>query len=289
MKVNIKKALMKLPNLITILSLSSAVIVAGCSPDDTQTVATFGNLVVEDDFNNDGMLDPELWTIEVGDGSEQGIPGWGNNELQFYTEREDNVSVENGYLLITAKKEDYNGSSYTSGRLVTRGKLEQQFGRVEARIRLPYGQGLWPAFWMLGVPEEQTIDGNMQQEVWPDLGEIDIMENRGQEPTLITGSVHGPGYSGGNAISKTFQFIESRVDTEFHIYGVEWGPNYINYYVDDKLYNQITPEDVTGEWVFNRPFYLILNLAIGGDYGGNPNQETKFPQSMLVDYVKVYN
>jgi beta-glucanase (GH16 family) len=253
-----------------------------CDLDETQTVTNFNNLVAEDNFDVDGAPNPDIWSFEIGDGTAQGIPGWGNNELQFYTDREENVKVENGLLLITARQEQFNGAGYTSARLITKGKLETQFGRVEARIRLPYGQGMWPAFWMLG-------DDNNGTEIWPNIGEIDIMENRGQEPTKIVGSVHGPGYSGGNAVSKDYELENDRFDTGFHVFGIEWGPNYVNYYVDDVLYNQITPKDVPGEWVFNRPFYIILNLAVGGDFVGSPNAQTVFPQTMLVDYVRIYN
>ena len=254
---------------------------SSCSTDETQTVATFSNLVFEDEFDKDGSLNTELWNYDLGDGSDQGIPGWGNNELQFYTNRTENVSVENGYLLITARQEDFNGASYTSGRLQTKGKFQQKYGRFEARMRLPYGQGMWPAFWLLGDDSDGSI--------WPQIGEIDAMEYRGQNPSVVLGTVHGPGYSAGESITKSYTLPNDRFDTGFHIFGVEWGPNYINFYVDDVLYNQITPEDVTGEWVFNdRPFYMLINLAVGGSFVGNPNTETEFPQTMLVDYVRVY-
>jgi beta-glucanase (GH16 family) len=262
--------------------LSTIFAFLGCDLDETQTVTTFKNLVAEDNFDVDGAPNPDIWSIEIGDGTAQGIPGWGNNELQFYTDREENVKVENGFLLITARQEQFNGAGFTSARLITKGKLETQYGRIEARIRLPFGQGMWPAFWMLG-------DDNNGTEIWPNIGEIDIMENRGQEPTKIVGSVHGPGYSGGNAVSKDYVLENDRFDTGFHIFGIEWGPNYINYYVDDVLYNQITPNDVPGEWVFDRPFYIIVNLAVGGDFVGSPNNQTVFPQTMLVDYVRIYN
>lgn len=262
--------------------LSAIFAFLSCDLDETQTVTTFKNLVAEDNFDVDGAPNPDIWSIEIGDGTAQGIPGWGNNELQFYTDREENVKVENGFLLITARQEQFNGAGFTSARLITKGKLETQYGRIEARMRLPFGQGMWPAFWMLG-------DDNNGTEIWPKIGEIDIMENRGQEPTKIVGSVHGPGYSGGNAVSKEYVLANDRFDTGFHIFGIEWGPNYINYYVDDVLYNQITPNDVPGEWVFDRPFYIILNLAVGGNFVGSPNSQTVFPQTMLVDYVRIYN
>ena len=254
---------------------------SSCNTDETQTVATFNNLVLEDNFDKDGEINTDIWNFDIGDGTAEGIPGWGNNELQYYTDRTDNATTENGFLLITAKQEDFNGAQYTSARLQTKNTFQQLYGRFEARIRLPYGQGMWPAFWLLG----DDSDGS----VWPRIGEIDIMENVGDEPTQIFGTVHGPGYSGAESISKSFTLQNSRVDTEFHVYGIEWGPNYINYYIDDVLYNQLTPEDVPGEWVFNdRPFYIILNVAVGGNLPGPPNAETVFPQTMLVDYVRVY-
>ena len=258
------------------LIIGSLCTLLSCSNDTTQKVTNFTELVMQDEFNTDGAPDSTIWGFDIGTGTN----GWGNNELQFYTNRTENVKVENGYLLITAKKEDYNGSAYTSARLLTKGKFDQAYGRFEARIRLPYGQGIWPAFWLLGA--------NYDEVGWPNCGEIDIMEFRGQEPTKVLGTVHGPGYSGGTSISKSYSLINDRFDTDFHIYGIEWGPDYINYYIDDVLYNQVTPADVTGKWVFDHPFYIIINLAVGGDFLGAPNSETVFPQTMLVDYVRVY-
>ncbi len=247
----------------------------GCG-DDTQTVVTRTELVMQDEFDKDGAPNSDLWGFDIGNGPN----GWGNNELQYYTDRKENVTIQSGHLIITAREESFKGSNYTSARLLTKGKFEQQYGRFEARIRLPWGQGIWPAFWMLGA----DIDTNP----WPAAGEIDIMEFRGQEPTLILGSVHGPGYSGGEAISKSYSLTNGRFDTGFHVFGIEWGPNFVNYYVDNVLYNQITPADVTGEWVFEKPFYILINLAVGGSFVGSPNDETVFPQTMLVDYVRVY-
>jgi len=256
--------------------LAALVFTAGCE-DDTQTVAELNNLVMADEFDIDGAPDSEVWGFDIG----TGVNGWGNNELQYYTSRTENVAVQNGNLLITAREESFEGSQYTSARLLTKGLFDQQYGRFEARIKLPWGQGIWPAFWMLGA----DIDDNP----WPAAGEIDIMEFRGQEPTIIHGSVHGPGYSAGNAITKTFELQNDRFDTGFHIFGIEWGPGFVNYYVDDVLYNQITPADVTGEWVFDKPFFILLNVAVGGTFVGSPDSETQFPQTMIVDYVRVYN
>lgn len=251
-------------------------VISSCTTDEKQTVTTFNQLVMADEFDTNGAPNSNIWGYNIGTGSN----GWGNNELQYYTNRPENVTVQNGVLIITAQKESYQGASYTSARLLTKGKFEQAYGRFEARIRVPYGQGMWPAFWLLGANSDSVS--------WPQCGEIDIMEFRGQEPTKVLGTIHGPGYSGGNAISKSYSLFDDRFDTNFHIYGIEWGPKYINFYVDDVLYNQITPNDVTGEWVFDHPFYIIINLAVGGNFVGAPNSETVFPQSMLIDYVRVY-
>jgi beta-glucanase (GH16 family) len=259
----------------SVLLLAIFVAFDSCT-DETQTVVNFKNLVVQDEFNVDGAPNTNLWNYDIGTGQN----GWGNSELQYYTSRAKNVAIQNGYLVITAHKESFNGSSYTSSRLLTKGKLEQAYGRFETRMRLPWGQGLWPAFWMLGA----DIDDNP----WPAAGEIDIMEFRGQNPSTILGTVHGPGYSAGQSISKSYTLTNDRFDTGFHVFGIEWTPTYVNFYVDDVLYNQITPADVPGEWVFNKPFYILVNLAVGGNFVGAPNSETVFPQSMLVDYVRVY-
>ena len=247
-----------------------------CDTDETQTVTNFTELVMSDEFDSDGVIDNSIWSYEIGTGEN----GWGNNELQYYTDRPENISVQNGILIIKAEKESFEGSSYTSARIVTKAKFEQKYGRFEARIRLPYGQGLWPAFWLLG--------NNIDEVGWPNCGEIDIMEYRGQNPSIVLGTLHGPGYSGGNSVSKSYDLVNDRFDTGFHVFGIEWGPEYINFYVDDVLYNQLTPSDVTGDWVYDHPFYILINLAVGGNFVGSPNSETVFPQTMLVDYVRVY-
>ncbi|TRX54906.1 glycoside hydrolase family 16 protein [Fulvivirga sp. M361] len=265
--------IMSFPGLLLLLLIF---VHSGCSTDDTQTVVNFDELVLQDEFDMDGVPDTAVWGYDIG----RGVNGWGNNELQYYTDRTENVKVENGFLLITAQQESFKGASYTSARLLTKGLFDQTYGRFETRIRLPWGQGIWPAFWMLGA----DIDTNP----WPGAGEIDIMEFRGQEPTTVLGSVHGPGYSGGESITKSYTLENDRFDTGFHVFGIEWGTEYVNFYVDDVLYNQITPADVTGEWVFDKPFFILVNLAVGGTFVGSPNGETVFPQTMLVDYVRVY-
>ncbi|MFN1834433.1 family 16 glycosylhydrolase [Balneola sp. MJW-20] len=252
--------------------------------NDSETGEEYNEIAWQDEFDRDGTLDPENWTYDIGTGQEIfGRPGWGNNEQQYYTDRPENVKVEDGNLLITAREESFEGSSYTSARILTKGLFERTFGRFEARIQLPFGQGIWPAFWLLGDDSNGTV-------VWPQIGEIDIMEYRGQEPQVIHGSVHGPGYSGGNAVSESYALNGGRFDTEYHIFAIEWGPDFIHYFVDDVLYNTITPEDVNGEWVFNdNSFYIILNVAVGGSFVGPPSPSTPFPQTMKVDYVRVYS
>jgi len=256
--------------------------ISSCSTDEKQTVTNLDKLVLSEEFNIDGAPDPALWSYDLGDGAARGLVGWGNNELQSYTDRPKNIVVENGMLKITAYQENFENSGYTSARILTEGKFQKKFGRFEARMKLPWGQGIWPAFWMLGDDQNGAL-------TWPQLGEIDIMEYRGQDPTIVLGSVHGPGYSGGEAFSKSYDLVSDRFDTDFHIFGIEWGPGYINYYVDDVLYNRVIPADVDGEWVFdNNEFYLLINLAVGGSFVGAPNQNTVFPQTLLVDYVRVY-
>ena len=260
-----------------ILSMGLVLLCISCETDETQTVTTFTNLTFEDNFDTDGPVDAASWNIEMGTGNN----GWGNNELQYYTDRPENIKVEGGMLHITALQESFMGSAFTSARISSKGKVEQQYGRFEARIQLPWGRGLWPAFWLLG--------SNIDEVSWPQCGEIDIMEYRGQAPSTLIGTVHGPGYSAGQAVSKEYNLEKDRFDTGFHIFGIEWGPDYINFYVDDVLYNQITPEDVEGEWVYDHPFFIILNVAVGGNFVGPVGANTVFPQTMLVDYVRVYS
>ena len=241
-------------------------------------------LVWSDEFNRpDGSLaDPRKWTFETGGN------GFGNNELEYYTKRSKNAAIRGGKLAIRAIEEKYTGvdgvtRQYTSARLKTQTKFSQAYGRFEARIKLPRGQGLWPAFWMLG--------NDIDQVGWPACGEIDIMENVGKEPTIIHGTIHGPGYSGRAGIEAGYRLESGQAFADqFHIFAVEWEPKAIRFYVDDHLYVTRTPSDIppAQKWTFDHPFFLLLNLAVGGDWPGPPDSNTKFPQTMLVDYVRVY-
>ncbi|MFK7969685.1 MAG: family 16 glycosylhydrolase [Bacteroidia bacterium] len=261
------------------LLLTVSFVLGSCNNDPGVTERNY-ELVWEDNFDGAEGTSPDAtkWTYDIG----RGQNGWGNAELQYYTDNPENVSMDGeGNLAIVSREESIGGASYTSGRIKTEGLFTQGYGRFEARIKMPSGQGLWPAFWMLG--------SNISTVSWPQCGEIDIMEYRGQEPTIIHGSIHGPGYSAGNAVTRSYTLTNSRYDTEFHIFSVEWGEDYIDFFMDGNLYQQITPENANGEWVYNdSPFFLILNTAVGGNYVGSPSANTTFPQTLLVDYVKVY-
>jgi len=242
-------------------------------------------LVWSDEFNGpDGSApDSSKWVLETGGG------GWGNNELEYYTVRPKNASLHDGNLVIKAIQEKYTGPDgvtrdYTSARLKTQGKFAQDYGRFEARIKIPRGQGIWPAFWMLGTDIDKAS--------WPTCGEIDIMENIGKEPSTVHGTIHGPGYSGDKGIGDPFSLPAGHLFAdEFHIYAVEWEPEAIRFYVDDHLYSTRTPADLPKgtKWVYDHPFFLLLNVAVGGSWPGNPDATSTYPQAMLVDYVHVYN
>ena len=242
-------------------------------------------LVWSDEFNGkDGSApDATKWRYDIG-GS-----GWGNHELEYYTNTQENARIQGGNLIITARHTPYTAPdgaafNYTSARLKTEGLFSQTYGRFEARIKLPQGQGIWPAFWMLG--ENIGLAG------WPKCGEIDIMENIGKEPAIVHGSLHGPGST--NPTSDQTATITlpagQKLSDDFHIYAVEWEPGTVRFYLDSTPYATFTAAQwpAGGTWVFNHRFFLVLNLAIGGDWPGSPDATTPFPQTMLVDYVRVY-
>ena len=237
-------------------------------------------LVFSDEFEGakGTAVDTKNWNlVNKGD-------GFGNNELQYYTNRTDNAALDGeGSLVIKAIEESYMGRDYTSARLESNGKVELTYGRVESRMRIPYGQGLWPAFWMLGT--------DIDSAGWPDCGEIDIMENVGKEPTTVHGTLHGPGYSGGSPLGASYSLPgNARFADDFHVYAVEWEKDVVRFYVDDTLYKTRTPADVPSgaHWVYDHSFYLLLNVAVGGQWPGSPNSSTTFPQTLTVDYVRVY-
>jgi beta-glucanase (GH16 family) len=227
-----------------------------------------------DEFDG-AELDKAKWVAETGWNN-----GWGNHELEYYTARPDNLRVASGMLVIEARREAMGGQAYTSARIKSAGLVERLYGRFEARIKIPRGQGIWPAFWMLGA--------NIDSAGWPAGGEIDIMENVGKEPGIVHGTVHGPGYSGANGFGAPSALASGAYADDFHVFAVEWEPGEIRWYRDGILYHTARPDLVKGAWVFDHPFFMLLNLAVGGDWPGNPDATTTLPQQMLVDYVRVY-
>ncbi|MFE6171534.1 ricin-type beta-trefoil lectin domain protein [Streptomyces sp. NPDC056464] len=267
-----------------LLAALSAVLVASAAigpaqaeqPDVSAAAVTFSD-------NFDGAagsaVDSSKWQIETGDNVN-------NHERQYYTSGNKNAALDGqGHLVITARRENpanyqcwYGTCQYTSARLNTSGKFTAQYGHVEARMKVPRGQGMWPAFWMLGTPVN-----------WPDSGEIDIMENVGFEPSTVHGTIHGPGYSGSGGIGAGYSLPNGQAFADaFHTFAVDWAPDSITWSVDGNVYQRRTPADLGGrQWVFNKPFFLILNLAVGGYWPGDPDGSTVFPQQLVVDHVSV--
>ncbi|MCL6459598.1 MAG: family 16 glycosylhydrolase [Gorillibacterium sp.] len=241
-------------------------------PITHSSAATSWNLAWSDEFDGTS-LNAANWSAEIGTGNS----GWGNNELQYYTSRTQNVQVSGGNLAITAQRESYNGMNYTSARIKTQGLRSFTYGKIEARIKLPSGQGLWPAFWMLGT--------NIDSAYWPKCGETDIME-RVNNNASVNGAVHwdANGQADYSQVSGNLDF------SQYHVYGVEWDSTYIKWFVDGTLYSSFYIENGTGNTEeFQKPSFILLNLAVGGNWPGSPDGSTAFPAQMLVDYVRVYN
>jgi len=259
---------------VVVLAATAMVVVPASGANAAAAVFT-------DDFNGaaGSGVDGSKWQLETGDNVN-------NHERQYYTNGTNNAALDgNGNLVITAKRENpagyncwYGPCEYTSARLNTAGKFTQTYGHYEARMKLPRGQGIWPAFWMLG----EDIGSNG----WPNCGELDIMENVGFEPNTVHGTLHGPGYSGSGGIGAGYN--GPNFSDDFHTYAVDWSPNKITWSVDGNLYQTRTPADLNGNrWVFDHPFFLILNLAVGGYWPGDPDGSTQFPQQLVIDYVHV--
>lgn len=266
--------------------LSLCVACASVGPKARDTTAAW-TLTWSDEFNGPAgaSFDRTKWVADTGG------QGWGNQEREFYTTRAENIALDGaGHLVITAEAEPattnyqcwYGRCGYTSARIRTQGLFSQAYGRFEARIRIPRGQGLWPAFWMLG--------DNITSVGWPQSGEIDIMENIGREPTVVHGTMHGPGYSGAKGIGGPDSLSSGAFADDFHVYAVEWSPGEVTWLVDGHEYFRTTPASLPAgtTWVYDHPFFLILNVAVGGGWPGDPDATTVFPQRMVVDYVRAY-
>jgi beta-glucanase (GH16 family) len=235
-------------------------------------------LVWSDEFDGPAGTVPDRarWRYEGGDGSVYGNPGWGNQELQHYTDAPENAALDGaGSLAITAR---YDGTTYTSARLVTRDTFT--YGRIETRLRVPRGAGLWPAMWALAA--------NIAEVGWPECGEIDVMEHVCREPRSIFGTIHGPGYSGGEGHGRQLELPQDVAD-DFHVFRVDWDEDALEWSYDGERYLRATPADLApNRWVFDHPFSLIVNLAVGGDFGGELGADTRLPQTLLVDHIRVF-
>ena len=268
---------------------AAALAAVGCgspmSPDNLPVPDSEWTLTWSDEFEGPAgaLLDATKWVHDVGG------HGWGNNELQTYTDRARNASLSgDGTLQIRAFAEDFTGPdgrrrSYTSARIKTLGRFDQAYGRFEARIRVPQGEGLWPAFWMMGADFDEVG--------WPRSGEIDVMENLGREPRIVHAAVHTPANPRGfRSASGSYTLSSGTFASAFHVFSLEWEPGRLRFFVDGDLYRTIVPDEFSpdGQWVFDKPFFMLLNVAVGGDWPGPPDGSTVFPQQMTVDYVRVY-
>jgi beta-glucanase (GH16 family) len=237
-----------------------------------------------DDFDYQGLPDPAKWGYDVGG------EGWGNQELQYYTDRrKENARVEKGNLIIEARREPWQTREYTSARLVSKGKGDWTYGRVEVRAKLPSGRGTWPAIWMLPTLKSYGNGG------WPDNGEIDVMEHVGFDPDVVHGSIHTRAYYHSIGTQKTAKVVVGNARTDFNVYAIEWSPAEIRWFVNGQHYFTFKNERSTvatadyKQWPFDKPFHLILNVAVGGTWGGSKGvDESIWPQQMVVDYVRVY-
>ncbi|OVE68210.1 glycoside hydrolase [Clostridium diolis] len=250
----------------------SSLMVSSFIPTVTAKADTGWNLAWSDEFNGTN-INTSNWKYETGG------DGWGNNELEYYTNRSENARIENGNLVIEARKENYNGMNYTSARLKSQGLKNWTYGKVEARMKLPAGQGVWPAFWMLGE--------NISQVSWPKCGEIDIMEHINNE-SAIHGTIHWD--STGNNTHAQYGAASPNIDvTQYHVYSIEWDASSIKWFVDGTQYLEANiANNINGTEEFHKPFFILFNLAVGGNWPGNPDGSTPFPAKMYVDYVRVY-
>ncbi|AFG36805.1 beta-glucanase/beta-glucan synthetase [Spirochaeta africana DSM 8902] len=257
------------------------------SPEVENLLAADWELRFAEEFDTP-EINRDIWSFETGNGHANGIPGWGNAELQYYTDSPDNAFIRDNRLVIRAQEEErsdqFGRYDYTSARMITQDKLTVRYGRIDVRARLPYGQGVWPAIWMLG--------SNIPEVSWPRSGEIDIMEMLGHEPYTVHGTIHGPGYSGGGGIGAAYE-SESNFSEEFHVFTILWNEDVIVWLVDGDYFHHVTAEYVerfyAADWVFNQEFFFILNVAVGGHWPGYPDDTTSFPQEMEIDYLHVYD
>lgn len=271
--------------IVLLIAVGALLSTTGCISHPSQTATAGSNPAWSDNFDQPPGSSPDSsrWAYDLG------ASGWGNNELQSYTRAPENASIINDVeaedgraLAIRALKTSAGG--YTSARLKTAGKFTTRHGRVEARLKMPNGKGIWPAFWMLGA--------NITSAGWPACGEIDVVEIINENPKLVHGTLHGPGYSGKDGITGTTTLPTGTLDQAYHVYAIEWSPEKIVWFFDGVAYHTVTPKTLPAgsAWVFDDTrFFLILNLAVGGNWPGHPDASTAFPQTFSIDYVRVYS
>lgn len=236
-------------------------------------------LVWSDEFT-DGY-DSNIWTNQNGNGCPD-LCGWGNNELEYYTDRPENIYTQQGNLIIEAKKESYMGFEYTSSKLITKDKKFFKYGRIDVRAQLPKGKGIWPAFWLM--PQHDVYGG------WPRSGEIDMMEMVGHQPNQSHGTIHYGNGPSSIYTTSSYTLPQGILNDEFHVYSLIWEEDLLVWLVDDVEFKRVTPADLNGEnWPFNEEFYMIINFAVGGNWPGSPDATTEFPQWLIVDYVRYFS
>ncbi|MCC5919567.1 MAG: glycoside hydrolase family 16 protein [Cyclobacteriaceae bacterium] len=258
-----------------LIALSSFILIMSCGCSKAQD----SNLIWEDNFNNG--LNLENWTIDLGDGCPE-LCGWGNNELQTYTDNTENLRIEDGKLIIEAHSVE-GKNAFSSAKILTEGKSDWTYGYFEIRAKLPSTKGTWPAIWML--------PSKGKDRKWPLDGEIDIMEHVGYNPNMIYGSIHTDAYNHIKGTEKTDSIFLNDASTNFHVYALNWTEDRLQWFVNGKMYNEIIKKDTDGpsEWPFDQPYHLIINLAVGGNWGGKKGiDETSWPDQLVIDYVKVY-
>ncbi len=260
---------------LVVLFVTSAILIR-CNPEEER------KLVWSDEFSTTGAPDTTRWNYDLGDGCPN-VCGWGNNELEYYTNEPKNVRIENDKLIIEAHKDSVGGKGFTSTRIVSKFKGDWRYGRIEVKAKLPRGKGTWPAIWMLST--EWKYGG------WPASGEIDIMEHVGFDPGVVHGTIHTESYNHNKKTQKEGKITVADVQDTFHVYAIDWSENKMDFYVDEKLYHSVIKgtNDSYKEWPFDQKYHLIMNLAVGGFWGGMQGvDESIWPQKMEVDYVRVY-
>jgi beta-glucanase (GH16 family) len=266
-----------------LISISLGIcLISQCSQQVSSTSGTEKpKMIWFDEFNTDGAPDSTIWGYDIGDGCPH-VCGWGNDELEYYTSNPGNVRIEDGHLIIEAHKQEIEGKSFSSTRLVSKNKKDWKYGRMEVRAKLPTGLGTWPAIWML--PTDNEYGG------WPNSGEIDVMEHVGYAKDTIYGTIHTDAYNHMKGTHKTGEIFVPDAEEAFHTYAINWTPEKIEWYIDNVMYHSVENERLTSaEWPFDQKFHLIINLAVGGKWGGKHGvAEDIWPQKMMVDYVRVY-